>query len=324
MVTGRGSFGHATVLGTTSSYWAPGEYATPIMGCPVAGQHVWGALRTGGRRALAIRHVMNESAVRLLAYDGGPGDDPRFVRHGGYAGLCELGEVEGQWGMVQPGDPPRLRFTTSRDAGRWIEHGLLDVRLTPVAEALQFATPDAEEPLAYLARMFTVDGGGYRDEPVTDGFVFHEQVYLRSGQGWALSRHKKHLQGVWLVFATRYADGGLHWGQICVGRDGWRFAIVISSGGPPLLVRDPEPVELVCDERGYPLRASFDLGAGEIWDWRPPDAGGGRIPLPGPPEATPRWAEGQVTRRGDERPVAFAHTWWESYPDRLNALVSPG
>ena len=60
-----------------------------------------------------------------------------------------------------------------------------------------------------------------------------------------------------------------------------------------------------------------DLGGDQVWTWaRPPD-GGGRIPLPGPPDSVPRWCEGFVRREGDGREVTFAHTWDEVYPARL-------
>jgi hypothetical protein len=40
------------------------------MGLPVAGQHVWAALRIGEHRVLLIGHFINEMAGRFLAYEG--------------------------------------------------------------------------------------------------------------------------------------------------------------------------------------------------------------------------------------------------------------
>src|SRR5258708_5704911 len=59
----------------------------------------------------------------------------------------------------------------------------------------------------------------------------HEQVYLRSGRGWMLSRHKRELQRAWIAFANRYADGSFEFGSVCIGTRGWRFAAVIRSDG---------------------------------------------------------------------------------------------
>lgn len=324
--TGRGSFGYATVLGTTSSVWEPGAYATPIMGRPVAGQHVWGALQTTGGRGLPIRHFMNEAAVRLVLYD--ERGDGGFVYRpcSGYAGICEVGDRDGRWGIWQSGQPPRFAFTTRGSEGYWREHDALEVTGRSELDALQFVTPDADEPLAYLARMFRVTGGECLGEAVVDGYFFHEQVYLRSGHSWVLSTHKRRLQGVWLVFVTRYTDGSAVWGQICYSEHGWSFAIVIPSEGDPILVHRPT-ARVDLDADGYPVTADFDLGAGGVWCWRP--RRGGRIPLPGPAESTPRWAEGVLTRQDDDRSVVFAHTWWESYANRLAAArlastVRPG
>lgn len=315
-MTPRGSFGYQTVLGTCDAHWAPGEYATPLMGLPVAGQHVWGGLAAGGHRLLPIRHFVNEVAARALVYRATPGEDFTFVPTAAYSGLCEVGELDGRWGIRQPGTPPRFVFTTAADGtGRWREHGVLDLELELVPEALQFATPDAEEPLVYLARAFRVRGGTALGAPAT-GFAFHEQVYVRSGQGWALTRHKRQLQGVWTAFATQYADGAVDWGQICWGTRGWSFVIVIRSDGPPILCHRP-PAEIRLDPDGFPERLDVDLGVDGVWGWDPPAGGGGRVPLPGPRGTTPRWSEGVVTRRGADREVAFAHTWSEAYPAHL-------
>ncbi|WP_405136527.1 hypothetical protein [Nocardia sp. NBC_01388] len=313
---GRGSFGHASVLGTTLNHWAPGAYAEPIMGCPAAGQHVWAAVQTENTRALPIRHFMNEAAVRFLVYDAPIGEDFEFRPETGYGGLCEVGFIDDEWGIYQLGRPPRFRFTTSDRAGRWVERGVLDLEFAHDQEALQFATPDADEPLVYLARKFRITGGTYRGEPVEDGYVFHEQVYVRSGHSWALTAYKRELQGVWLAFVTRYEDGAVDWGQICYGTRGWSFAIVISSGSEPILVSRPEG-DVEFDADGNPVRARFLLGDSGWWTWRPHAHGGGRVPLPGPPEHTPRWAEGQVTKRDETRRVEFSHTWWESYQSHL-------
>lgn len=317
MLAKRGSFDYATVLGTTGSHWAPEVYAEPLMGCPVAGQHVWGALRTEGSRALLIRHFMNEAAIRFLAYEAPDGEDFLFRPTPGYSGLCEIGTIDGEWGIAQPGSPPRFRFTTSELAGRWVERDVLDVTIAHHPVALQFATPDADEPLVYLARLFLVSEGRYLGQPVRDGVVLHEQVYVRSGHSWALTAHKRRLQGVWLVFVTRYADGTTDWGQICFGTRGWSFAVVVPADGEAILAHRPA-ARLSFGDDGYPQHAEFDLGPGGRWAWNPPERGGcGRIPLPGPPDTTPRWAEGVVTRCGDNRAIAFAHTWWESYRSHL-------
>jgi hypothetical protein len=274
------------------------------MGLPVAGQHVWGAFDAGGQRHLVIRHFQNEMAGRLLAYR-----ELSFVRESqsGYSGLCDVGVIGGQWGIHHP----RFAFTTNQQGGRWHERGLLDVVVSPRMEALQFAVPDADEPLAYLCRMFVVDGGSVFGVSVDRGVVLHEQVYLRSGHGWALSTYKRRLQGVWTAFVTCFEDGSVHWGQLCWSRDGWGFAIVQRTDGKPILVHRPQCVTSL-DSNGVPVSHRFDLD-GEVWVWE----SGGRIRLPGPPDTVPVWSEGIVRRDGDPRAVAFAHTWSEVYPGRL-------
>ena len=323
MTTDRGSFGYATVLGTTDPHYAPGAYAAPLMGCPVAGQHLWAGVAAGGRRVLPIRHFMNEVAGRFLTYAGPDGEDLAFQADvTGYTGLCDIGDRDGQWGIAQPSRNPRFAFTVGADgAGRWVEHGALDLQLQidEALPALQLATPDADEPLVYLARPFRITGGTALGAPVDDGYAFHEQVYVRSGQGWALTTHKKHLQGTWIAFVTRYADGATDWGQLCYGTRGWSFAIVIRSTGDHALVHRPEGAVTFGTDGAF-TSLEVDLGRHGSWTWRPPPAGGGRMPLPGPADTTPQWSEGVVSQAGETRAIAFAHTWAETYPAHLDCV----
>ena len=314
-MSARGSFEHRTLVGTTSSDWGPGVYEQPVMGLPVAGQHVWGALNVGGRRVLLIRHFMNEMAGRLLAYEGPVGSDLAFRRTRGYSGLCDVTEHEGQWGIVQPGTPPAFAFTTAGDDGCWIEQGLTELQLRREPTALQLVTPDADEPLGYFARAFQVVAGTYDGEPVDDGVVMHEQVYLRSGRGWMLSRYKRELQGAWVAFANRYTDGSFEFGSVSLGTRGWQFAVIVRSDGEHVVVDRPDGVVRAWED-GFDV--SLDLGQRGTWTWNPPADGGGRVPLPGPRETTPLWAEGVFRQVGDTRTLAFGHTWAEVYPHHLD------
>ena len=313
-MSSRGSFDYRTLVGHTSSDWGPGVYELPVMGLPVAGQHVWGAIEVAGRRVLLIRHFMNEMAGRFLTYEAPVGEDMVFRRSRGYSGLCDIGEIGGQWGIYQPGTPPAFLFTTHGDVGRWVD-GVADLQLRRRPTALQFVTPDADEPLAYFARAFDVAGGTYDGQPVDSGVVMQEQVYLRSGRGWMLSRHKRELQGAWIAFANRYADGSSEFGSVCFGTKGWQFAVVIRSDGNHVLADRPQG-SATSDGETFDVR--LDLGVDGTWRWRPPVKGGGRVPLPGPRETTPLWAEGVFQRDGDERELVFAHTWAEVYPHHLD------
>jgi hypothetical protein len=257
---------------------------------------------------------MNEMAGRFLTYEAPIGEDMVFRRSKGYSGLCEIGELDGQWGIYQPGTPPSFAFTTHGEQGRWVD-GATDLTLRLHPTALQFATPDAEEPLAYFARAFDVTGGTFDGQPVDAGVVMHEQVYLSSGKGWMLSRHKRELQGAWIAFANRYADGSSEFGSVCAGTRGWQFAVVIASNGHHVLADRPAGTVRSDGER-FDVR--LDLGTDGTWRWRPPAEGGGRVPLPGPRETTPMWAEGVFQRDGDDRELVFAHTWAEVYPHHLD------
>ncbi|MGI9162954.1 MAG: hypothetical protein ACR2JI_08560 [Mycobacterium sp.] len=290
-------------------------YERPVMGLPVAGQHVWGALQVGGRRLLLIRHFMNEMAGRFLVYEAAIGEDMTYCRSKGYSGLCEIGEIDGQWGIYQPGSPPSFVFTTHGEEGRWVD-GTADLTLRLHPTALQFVTPDSDEPLAYFARAFDVTGGTFDGQPVDAGVVMQEQVYLSSGRGWMLSRHKRELQGAWIAFANRYADGSFEFGSVCVGTRGWQFGVVIRSDGNHVLADRPAGG---ASSDGDTFDVELDFGADGTWRWRPPSEGGGRVPLPGPRETTPLWAEGIFQRDGDDRELVFAHTWAEVYPHHLDS-----
>lgn len=311
----RGSFGYRTLVGVTPSHWAPGVYEQPIMGLPAAGQHVWGAIRVGNRRILLIRHFMNEMAGRFVVYAGDIGADMTFqARHAGYSGLCEIGNIEGRWGVYQPGNPPRFAFITDETTGRWVD-GPIDAEFAHEPVALQFVTPDADEPLGYFARCFRVTSGSFDGQPIDEGFVMHEQVYLKSGRGWMLSKYKRQLQGAWVGFANQYADGTTDFGSVCVGTRGWEFVIITRSAGEHILVEQPNATVTMSDAT---VTLAVDLGEHGVWTWTPPAEGGGRIPLPGPRDSTPIWAEGVFRARDEDRVITFAHTWAELYPSHLD------
>lgn len=314
----RGSFGYRTIVGSTDSYWGPGVYEEPVMGLPAAGQHIWGALDVGGKRVWMIRHFMNEMAGRCLRYEGLHGSDLEFRAHRPYSGLCDIGTFGDQWGIHQPSEQPAFRYTTAPGEGRWVDAGV-DLILRPRPVALQFVTPDRAEPLAYFARAFDVIGGSCDGETVEQGVVMHEQVYLRSGRGWMLSRYKRELQGAWVAFANCYEDGTTEFGSVAVGDSGWSFAAIIPSHGPEVCVDAPAGHALAS---GDELDLELDLGDAGVWRWHPPAAGGGRVPLPGSSAHVPIWREGAFRRDGDERTPTFSHTWAEYYPRRINGSAT--
>jgi len=286
------------------------------MGLPVAGQHVWGAFDVEGKRVWMIRHFMNEIAGRCLRYEGAHGADLEFRSHRPYAGVCDIGEHRGQWGVYQPSPEPAFAFTTDGVAGRWTDAGI-NLTLRPRPVALQFVTPDRSEPLAYFARAFDIVEGTCDGSRIERGVVMHEQVYLRSGRGWMLSKYKRELQGAWIAFANLYEDGTSEFGSVAFGDSGWAFAAVIGAEGAEVCVDAPAGRALV---DGDDFDFELDLGAAGIWSWSPPARGGGRIPLPGDPVHTPLWREGTFRREGDQRELAFSHTWAEYYRDRLQAM----
>lgn len=319
----RGAFGHQCAVGLTSTHWPPRFNEALFMGLPAAGQHVAGGVALAdGTRAYVIRHFQNEIAVRFLLYRGTAAGELTYDRSSAltYTGLCEVDTVAGRWGIRQSAD--RFSFQHDQTGARWHEGDLVDLELQSRLEALQVAVPDAIEPLGYLCRGFDVVGGSVTGVPVVDGFIIHEQVHLGSGRGWAQSQYKQELQGAWVAFATRFDDGALHWGQLCWSPGGWGFAAIQRSDEPAILLDRPL-ARIDLDGDGWPVRSTYDTGAGGEWEWCPhePTARSGCIPLPGRVEHVPRWREGVVRQVGEPRAVAFATSWNEVYPTRL---LTPG
>jgi hypothetical protein len=315
-VRARGSFGYVPTPGLASHHWPPRSHETPLLGLPPAGQHLWGSIRYGDRLAFPIRQFQNELAVRFFLFEGAPAGRLDFhdASESGYHGICTVGEHEQRWGPRQPGRAMRFAFLTNETSARWRESEACDLIGTPLHDALQFAIPDAEEPFVYLARAWKVREGTVLGHPVSDGFFFQEQVYLPPGLGWFTSRYFQSLQKVWITFATEFEDGATLFGQLKVGHDGFGFAVIQRSDGPPIATNRLS-CDVTLDVDGYCESVIFHLFGSESWQWRPATADSGRMPLPD--AAGPRWRDGIVTRLGDTRTVKAANGWSEVYPYRL-------
>ena len=312
----RGSFGHVPLAGLTEHFWPPHNYEELYMGLPVAGQHLWGSFDVAGRRAVPIRQVQNDLAIRFMLFDGTDGEPLNFtIARQPFTGICDVDTREGRWGLWQPGAQDRFAFATGETSALWREPGEFEVFGEPVGDAMQLAVPDAEDPLGYRARWWRVSGGTRNGELITGVFA-HEQVYVRPGSGWFSSSYCQDLEQVWVVFYTEYEDGTVHHGHFERGREGFAFAVVQRSDGAPVITTDLG-CEPTFDAAGFPEGLVFTLGDGSVWNYSAPQAGGGQMPIPGPYETTPRWREGSITPAGETRRVTFAHAWAEAFPARF-------
>ncbi|TAM65119.1 hypothetical protein [Mycobacterium sp.] len=309
----RGSFGKTPVVALTDHDWAPRNYEEPFMGLSPAGQHIWGSLLIDGRRVVPIRQIQNELAVRLVLFTGDEGDDLTLTRPARvFTGIGELAGRDGLWGMHEPGRADGFTFASGGGHATWREPGTIAVRGEALGNAIQFAIPDAQEPLAYQARFFAVTDASTRH---IVGVFGHEQVYMRPGRGWFESTYMRELEQIWIVFVTVFADGSVVHGHLLVGRQNFSLAALQASNGWSLTTPKINCLTLDCDGSGFPERVVFEVDDGSQWTFRPRGGSGGRMSL-GP--QGPRWREGVVTEAGESREILFSHSWAEVFTDRLS------
>ncbi|SHN40143.1 hypothetical protein [Cryptosporangium aurantiacum] len=312
-----GSFGFQPVVGLA----APDperaiRNETTVMGLPLVGHYLYGAFVTeDGYRAAPQRHIRDEVAVSLFYYEA---DKPDAVlAHRGSAnrahrGICEVGrDADGRYGWWHPEPDPRFVFVEDTTSARWRDRGFVEAEGTLIGEVMQYAIPDAEEPLVYTSRVYRCPEAVVDGRPAR-GYFFHDEVYLRQGHSWVASRYLHGLESAWTAFVTEFEDGAVHAGHLIWSNENFRLALIQRTDGPPVL-QTAIPGEVELDDQGYYAHARHDLGDDGVWVWRPIHPDGGRMP-PSPFEDGPRWREGLVTLEDEKRAVVVNNAWSESYP----------
>lgn len=318
-----GSFGYQPVVGLAEHQAEPIVRNESVMGLPAVGQYLYGAFVTDdGYRAGPQRHIRDEVAVSLFYYEiTERGGDFTYRRESNRAhrGICEVGQDDrGRWGWWHPEPDPRFVFVFDERAGFWKERGFFEAEGTTVGSVMQWAIPDAEEPFVYVSRYFhchriEIEGHG----PARGGF-FLDTVYLRQGSAWSTSKYLHGIEGAWTSFVTEYEDGAFHFGHLVWSNGNYKLAVINRTDDQPV-IRTRIPGEVELDDAGYYERARHDLDDDGVWIWQPLPEGGGRMP-PSPLETGPCWRDGQVTREGESRPIAYAAAWSEVYPAHLDAF----
>jgi hypothetical protein len=321
----RGTFGFQPVVGFCDHDPQPAVSGVPLFGLPIVGQYLIGSFAAGtGRRISPQRHLRDEIAVSLFLHTAQEGEDLVYDRRSNRAhqGICLTGNHEGNWGWFHPGSEPRFVFVSGIASARWLEQGFFDVAAEAIGPVIQFAVPDATDPLIYVSRLFRAQGSGPGGAAL-EGYFFHDQIYLTAGTAWTTSRYWSDIEGFWVSFVTEYEDGTVHFGHIVWSNGNFQLAVIHRSDASACLATSLAG-GLTVEPAGYVSCAEFDVGDGEVWCWEPYPAGGGRIPrsLPG----APFWREGIVTRRGERRAIRFAVAWSEVFPDsmkRIHAAIEP-
>jgi len=147
-----------------------------------------------------------------------------------------------------------------------------------------------------------------------EGPIFFDQVYFRHGSEWKEYPYYTDVQVVWNIFANKYADGTVEFGNITKGRGRWGAGIVVEGTTPLAEAASVGPSST--SMRRLRHRCELRPGAAGLWDF----TGDPNQQLGGFNKA--RWggyrAQGGMTRRrGDDREVVTGWTWVEAFSDRM-------
>lgn len=311
-----GSFGSQPVAGFVNYDPQGAASGRMYMGLPINAQYLYGSFRTvdGSHYHAPIRHFHNDVSISLFLYTSETGKDFEYLRQSkeAHRGIVDTGEREGRWGNWRPEPDPRWEFTSDGKTARWVDRGFIDVTAEAVGQALQFAIPDADEPLVYTSQCFRNTGGTVLGKPV-EGLWFHDYLHLAPGKGWSTAKYLLDLEVVWVAFATEFEDGTFHHGHLIHGHDNFSLAVIWRSDGEPI-VRKGIEVEIDLASDGFQNSVVFHLGGDEVWEWEPFE--GARMPR-SPLAAGPHWREGVVKRRGETRRWKLADAWMETYRDHF-------
>ncbi|MEZ5170999.1 MAG: hypothetical protein R3A49_09675 [Acidimicrobiia bacterium] len=321
-----GRYGWQTINGFLENEPSFGFAGRPLHGMQLQTQWLYGSFKADDSDTYyaAIKHYNPVSSLALLLYKAEPGGDFEFVKEGSraYRGGCFGGERAGRWGVwdiVSGPDDQRFTLNVGEDGDtHWRDRGLLDVSGEQRGNLMQSVVLDAESPMAYTSRCVRASGDVMGD-PV-EGFFFQDFHHLAPGQDWFITEFFHGVQGIWVVGATEYEDGGWDVTNFFKGVDGFASVLVQRSSGERLAATDLE-VEVDVDDEGFVSSARFLVDDDQTWQWAPRnDDGTPRMPPQALPGA-PAWNEGVVTRVGENRPWAHSEAWMEIYQPTLEKIT---
>lgn len=326
-----GSYGYQPVIGFVKPDPQLCFGGRRIMGTTLASHWIYGAFRSldGEKLFTWMKHYTNQGALSLMIYEAdvdplGGDADLRYLKEskGAYRGGCYAGERDGWWGVWDclDDETPRFSAFATPTQGHWVEKGLIDVTGDVRLDSVQLAVPDATSPLVYTSRCMW--GGGTFLGREVEGFWDMDTVHLADGQDWLITPYYRDLQGAWVFFHTEFEDGTIQIGTMFCGREGFQGFAVQRTDGPNVVAVQPS-FEVDLDENEYPIRVTAIVDDDEAWEWTRFPSGSARMPTMNV-VGGPRWIQGMVRRRGDDRPVRHAEAFMETYADRLQHLLAPG
>lgn len=327
-----GRYGYQTVNGFFEAQPAFGFDAHGLFGVPLQTHWLYGSFQVSGtdRYYAALKHYNTSGTLALMMYEAeGRRDFTNVARaKQAYRGGCYAGEVDGRWGMwdyVSAPDDPEFTLNVDPDGTtQWVERGLIDVVGTQVGDLMQSTVVDVRSPMTYTSRCTRVTGSVLGEE--VTGFLFQDFHHLPAGRDWIATEFFNGVQGLWVVGATEYDDGGWDVTNFFWGRGGFASALVQRSEGERLASTDFRcEVDFDTDDRGrdFVAEARFLLEPGEVWTWRYryPDTHGPKFP-PMKVHGSPHWNEGVVLREGENRAWRASDAWMEIYPSTLRAELA--
>jgi len=258
-----------------------------------------------GNRYACMREWKTEYTLNVLVSK--LENDPRAVASRVYKRLnmgmidFEMDDDQQAIQIQPPFAPGAFHVEVRPQHYQWKEaEGELELEFTGLGPALKYLCPGEREDGLYMSEFCRV-AGTFQGKPVK-GFGGMDCAFGTPGIGWIQSKIYRLLEKYWIVWANRYEDDRVEYGICFDGEADFNTGFIVRDGVASI---SDCSIDMKGFDDGFPRQAIITMGDEKYLF-----------------ETTARvsklkgfmqWANGQMTREGDERRIVERFSWLEFF-----------